>query len=109
MRSRPLTTRRSTRPRQTCGATNNEQVIQCVASLGAGSAGFGGWYIYDEPGCPDQTQGRCQGSIAGKNYAFVDELAKYIAQVDPSHPIIGIQNGDSVTPAIVSEESTVTV
>jgi hypothetical protein len=88
---------------KSCGAINNEQVIQCVASLGAASAGFGGWYIYDEPGCPDQTQGRCLGSIAGKNYAFVDELAAFIAQVDPTHPIIGIQNGDSTTPAIANQ------
>ena len=73
-----------------CGAVNNEQLIACIASVGASSAGFGGWYIYDEPGCPNQAIGYCQGSLAGKNYQNVSVLAAYIASVD-SHPIIGIQ------------------
>jgi Concanavalin A-like lectin/glucanases superfamily len=73
-----------------CGATTNQQIISCIASVGSGSAGFGGWYIYDEPGCPNQTIGYCRGSQAGHNFQNVGTLAAYIASID-SHAILGIQ------------------
>jgi hypothetical protein len=74
-----------------CGATNNEQIISCIASVVDSSPAFFGWYIYDEPGCPNQSIGYCTGSLAGKNYENVDALASYIASIDPNHPVMGVQ------------------
>jgi hypothetical protein len=81
-----------------CPASDNAQIIACVAKNFSSSPAFGGWYVYDEPGCPTTTIGYCQGSMAGKNYANIAELAKYIASVDPTHPILGIQTA-SGTPS----------
>jgi hypothetical protein len=79
-----------------CGATTNEQLIQCVLSVARSVPGFNWkWYIYDEPGCPNQSIGYCQGTIAGRNYRNVQTLASYIASIDPSHQIIGVQVGDA--------------
>jgi hypothetical protein len=81
-----------------CGASNNAQLISCVASVAGTSPAFYGWYIYDEPGCPDQHTGYCRGSLAGGNYANIATLAAYIASVDPLHPIIGINTPGGVPP-----------
>jgi hypothetical protein len=78
-----------------CGATNNAQIISCIYSVASKVPGFHWkWYIYDEPGCPDQTIGYCHGTLAGGNYNNVRALAEYIASIDPSHEIIGTQVGD---------------
>jgi len=80
---------------QGCGATNNMQIIACIYSVASRVPGFNWkWYVYDEPGCPNQTIGYCQGTLAGGNYQNVQTLAKYIASIDPSHQIIGTQVGD---------------
>jgi hypothetical protein len=79
-----------------CGATNNEQVIKCIYSAASSVPGFNWkWYIYDEPGCPNQLLGYCQGTLAGGNYANVQTLGKYITSIDPSHEVIGTQVGDN--------------
>jgi len=78
-----------------CGATNNEQLISCIASVANSVPGFNfKWYIYDEPGCPNQSIGYCQGTLAGGNYSNVGTLASYINSVDPTHEVIGAQVGD---------------
>lgn len=81
-----------------CGATNNQQIMACVEAIQESipvdptthTNGFGGWYIYDEPGCSNQTIGYCQGSQAGKNYANIPKIATYLASIS-TKPIIGIQ------------------
>jgi hypothetical protein len=79
-----------------CNATNNEQIISCIYLVASSVPGFNWmWYIYDEPGCPNQSLGYCQGTLAGFNYQNVQSLANYIASVDPSHEIIGTQVGDN--------------
>jgi hypothetical protein len=75
-----------------CGATNDEQVISCIHSVASSVPGFNyEWYIYDEPGCPNQSIGYCAGSIAGHNYSNVQTLANYIASIDPTHAVRGVQ------------------
>ena len=81
-----------------CGAHNNKQLIDCVATVADASPAFFGWYIYDEPGCPNQSIGYCQGSLVGGNYANVGILAKYITQRDPLHPVIGINTPGGAPP-----------
>jgi hypothetical protein len=78
-----------------CGATTNQQVIACIASVGAGSAGFGGWYIYDEPGCPNTSLGYCNSSLGTTRQYFqnIDTLGQYIQSVDSTHIILGMQTG----------------
>jgi hypothetical protein len=86
-----------------CGAVNNEQIISCVASVANSVPGFHWrWYIYDEPGCPDQALGYCQGTLAGGNYSNVQTLAKYIQSIDKSHNVIGTQVGDQGTQAAIN-------
>jgi hypothetical protein len=81
-----------------CGATNNEQIIQCIYNAAASVPNFNWkWYIYDEPGCPDQSHGYCQGTLAGGNYGNVATLAAYIESIDPTHQVIGTQIGDEGT------------
>jgi hypothetical protein len=78
-----------------CGATDNAQIIACIYAVASRVPGFHWkWYIYDEPGCPDQTIGYCHGTLAGRDYNSVRELADYIASIDPAHEIIGTQVGD---------------
>jgi hypothetical protein len=78
-----------------CGATNNEQIISCIYSVASSVPNFHWkWYIYDEPGCPDQALGYCQGTLAGGNYDNVATLGKYIQSIDPTHQVIGTQVGD---------------
>jgi hypothetical protein len=81
-----------------CPASDNQQLILCVYDKFHGSPAFGGWYVYDEPGCPNQSIGYCAGSMARKNYDNVRELAAYIASIDSTHPIIGIQTASGIPP-----------
>jgi hypothetical protein len=86
-----------------CGATNNEQIIACVASVAKSVPGFHyKWYLYDEPGCPDQSIGYCQGTLAGGNYGNVDTIANYIHSIDPGHRVIGTQAGDSGNQTVIN-------
>jgi len=81
-----------------CGATTNQQVIDCIIHSGVTKdPGFWVWYLYDEPGCPDQMIGYCQGSIAGKNYANLHAVAQYIQQNDGG-PILGYQTVSGTPP-----------
>ncbi|MGH7746853.1 MAG: hypothetical protein ACREQ5_19185, partial [Candidatus Dormibacteria bacterium] len=75
-----------------CPATNNQQIIQCIVSNFGSSPAFAGFYIYDEPGCPDQSIGDCTGGPAQGlvNYQNIDTLAAYIQSIDPGTAIIGI-------------------
>jgi len=78
-----------------CGATNNEQIIQCIVSVAATVPSFNySWDLYDEPGCPNQSLGYCAGSLAGGNYNNVQTLANYIHSIDPNHGIMGVNVGD---------------
>ncbi len=86
-----------------CRATNNWQIISCVYSVARSVRGFNWkWYIYDEPGCPTQSIGYCQGTLAGHNYLNVQTLAKYIHTIDPYHEIIGTQVGDDGGQAVIN-------
>jgi hypothetical protein len=79
-----------------CGAKNNEQIIACIDSVANSVPGFHfKWYLYDEPGCPDQSIGYCQGTLAGGNYSNIATLARYIHSIDPHHRVIGTQVGDA--------------
>jgi hypothetical protein len=79
-----------------CGAITNEQIISCIYSVASSVPGFHWkWYVYDEPGCPDQALGYCLGTLAGGNYANVATIGQYIQSIDPTHPVIGTQVGDA--------------
>jgi hypothetical protein len=87
-----------------CGATNNAQIISCIYSVASSVPGFKWkWYIYDEPGCPNQAIGYCQGTLAGGNYNNVAALAQYIESIDPSHQVIGAQVGDSGSQKVIDD------
>jgi hypothetical protein len=78
-----------------CGATNNQQIISCIASVASGVSGFHYmWDIYDEPGCPNRSIGYCAGTLAGGRHNNVATLAKYIHSIDPTHGIFGVNVGD---------------
>jgi hypothetical protein len=88
-----------------CGATNNEQIISCIYSVASSVPSFNWkWYIYDEPGCPNQSIGYCQGTLAGGNYNNVATLAQYIQSIDPTHPVIGTEVGDMGDQTVVNTE-----
>jgi hypothetical protein len=74
--------------------TNNEDIIQCIHSIASSVPGFKyEWYIYDEPGCPNQSIGYCQGTLAGQNYQNIQTLAQYIESIDPTHVVRGVNVG----------------
>jgi hypothetical protein len=78
-----------------CGATNNEQIIACISEVAKSVPGFHfKWYLYDEPGCPNQSIGYCAGTLAGGNYQNVQTLANYIKSLTPDHDVIGTNSGD---------------
>ena len=78
-----------------CSATTNKQFIDCVIPYCDASPACAGWYIADEPGCPNQGIGYCQGSLGGSNcgsgcrYQNVDELASYLQGADPTKLVVG--------------------
>jgi hypothetical protein len=81
---------------RSCGATDNEEIISCVYAVASSVPNFHWkWYLYDEPGCPDQSIGYCQGTLAGHDYRSVRILANFITSIDPSHQVIGTQVGDT--------------
>jgi hypothetical protein len=85
-----------------CGATTNEEIISCIYSVASSVPGFNWkWYVYDEPGCPNQSIGYCQGTLAGGEYRNVSMLASYIASIDPSHEVLGTQVGDRGGQAVI--------
>ncbi|MBD5654857.1 MAG: hypothetical protein IAI50_06715 [Candidatus Eremiobacteraeota bacterium] len=73
----------------------NAGVVSCLAATidanPTAAAGFAGWYVYDEPGCPNQSIGYCAGTLAGGNYENVQTLAAYIAGTGDTHMIFGVQ------------------
>jgi hypothetical protein len=86
-----------------CGATTNEEIVACIDSVANSVPGFNfKWYIYDEPGCPDQAIGYCQGTLAGGNYNNIATLAKYIESIDPTHQVIGTQSGDNGNQTVIN-------
>ena len=90
---------------KTCGATNNEQIISCIDSVANSVPGFKfKWYLYDEPGCPNQSIGFCQGTLAGDNYNNIATLASYINSIDPTHQVIGTQVGDVGNQTVTNTE-----
>lgn len=79
----------------TCPATNNEQIVACIARVAQSVPNFHYmWDLYDEPGCPNQSISFCGGTQAGGNYANELTLATYIHSIDPTHIITGVQVGD---------------
>ena len=75
-----------------CAAVNNQQVIACIDSTLSAVPGFNyGYYIYDEPGCPEPI-GYCSSSLAAGHYNNIEQLATYIQTIS-SHPVLGIQTG----------------
>jgi hypothetical protein len=88
-----------------CGATNNEQIVSCIDTVANSVPGFNfKWYIYDEPGCPNQSLGYCQGTLAGGNYTNVSTLAHYINSIDSSHQVIGTEVGDVGSQTVTNTE-----
>jgi hypothetical protein len=74
--------------------TDNEGIIQCIYNVASSVPGFKyEWYLYDEPGCPNQTIGYCVGTLAGGNYRNIQTLAQYIASIDPTHAVRGVNVG----------------
>jgi hypothetical protein len=74
--------------------TTNEGIIQCIYNVASSVPGFKyEWYLYDEPGCPNQSIGYCTGTLAGDNYQNVQTLAQYIASIDPTHAVRGVNVG----------------
>lgn len=83
-----------------CGATTNQQVVACIETTLSAVPGFRyGWYIYDEPGCPEAI-GYCNASIAPSSgkHANIEKLATYIQSIS-TRPILGIQAGGANTTA----------
>lgn len=82
-----------------CGATNNQQVVQCIETTLSSVSGFKyGFYIYDEPGCPESI-GYCAASLGGygnPRYKNIEELAAYIQSIS-TRPVLGIQAGGGGT------------
>ena len=79
-----------------CPATNNQQVISCIDATLSAVPGFQyGWYIYDEPGCPEAI-GYCSSSVPAGHYGNMETLAAYI-QTFSTHPILGIQVGGNTS------------
>ena len=83
-----------------CSATTNQQFITCVISHCDAHVHCKGWYITDEPGCPDVTDfGYCRGSMYGQSscggvsstcrYQNVDELATWLQSNDPTKSVVG--------------------
>lgn len=78
-----------------CGATNNEQVIQCIVNVAATVPSFNyKWYLYDEPGCPNQSEGYCQAGYPSNAFNNITTLANYIHSIDPNHQVIGVNVGN---------------
>jgi len=81
-----------------CGATTNQQVIDCLIAQCDASAGCWGYYIYDEYGCPHTAIGYCQGGMYAQSacnagvgscrYQNVDELALYL-QAHSTKKVVG--------------------
>jgi hypothetical protein len=77
-----------------CGATNNEQIIACIHSVASSVPGFHYmWDIYDEPDCPNQSIGYCNG-VQTRSFGNEETLANYIHSIDPTHGIFGVNVGD---------------
>ena len=75
-----------------CGAANNQQVIACIESTLSAVPGFNyGFYLYDEPGCPEPI-GYCNASLSAGHHKNIEELAAYIQTIS-THPTLGIQSG----------------
>jgi hypothetical protein len=79
-------------------AHQNANILACIANVGNSSAGFAGFYMMDEPGCPNQSIGYCQGSLAGGNYANVQTLGNFL-QTITTKPILGLNTPSGVPPA----------
>jgi hypothetical protein len=79
-----------------CGATTNQQVVQCIETTLSSVPGFKyGFYIYDEPGCPENI-GYCYASLTASHYKNIEELAAYIQSIS-TRPVLGIQAGGGGT------------
>jgi len=79
-----------------CGATNNKQVIACMDATLSAVPGFQyGYYIYDEPGCPEPI-GYCSSSLLSGHYGNIEELATYVQSIS-THPTLGIQSGGNTS------------
>ena len=75
-----------------CGATNNMQVIACIESTLSAVPGFNyGFYLYDEPGCPEAI-GYCYASLSAGQHKNIEVIAAYIQTIS-GHPTLGIQSG----------------
>ena len=75
-----------------CGSKTNQEVIQCIDTVLSAVPGFRyGYYIYDEPGCPEPI-GYCYASLSAGHYKNIEELATFLQSVS-THPVLGIQVG----------------
>jgi hypothetical protein len=80
-----------------CGVTTDGPLLQCIYTTLSSYTNWG-WYIYDEPGCPNQSIGYCNGSLAGGDYRAVQAVASYITSTigDTTHLILGIQTPSGI-------------
>jgi hypothetical protein len=75
-------------------AATNREFIKCIHEDLKGYKAFGGWYLYDEPGCPNTLKGYCWASLKPSQDVNVPLIASYIHTVD-RRPVIGANGGGS--------------
>src|SRR5580704_11202127 len=73
-------------------AATNKEFIACIHDDLNSYTAFGGWYLYDEPGCPNALKGYCWASLKPSQDINVPLIASYIHTVD-SRPVIGANGG----------------
>jgi hypothetical protein len=73
-------------------AATNREFLGCIHDDVKGYKAFGGWYLYDEPGCPDANEGYCWASLQPAQDVNVPQIAQYIETID-HHRIIGANGG----------------
>ena len=62
----------------------NGDLLRCVDKALRHYKAFGGFYIYDEPGCPFK-DGFCHGSIKPQQDTNVIQTAIFLSKLDPKH------------------------
>jgi hypothetical protein len=80
------------------GAVTNEEFIKCIYDALKDYKAFGGWYLYDEPGCPNTAKGYCWASLKPAQDANIPLIAAYIHSID-SRPVIGANGGGGYSAA----------
>jgi hypothetical protein len=75
-------------------AVTNKEFMKCIDDDLRDFPAFGGWYLYDEPGCPNAKEGYCWASLKPSQDVNVTDIAAYLRSID-SHRVIGANSGGS--------------